>query len=71
MSCQIVIQESLSAPYLFNQKWNQTKLRVLYQLGELNIWLDFGSNFQGHHSIKAVKWAVSAVYLVNQWVDSN
>ena len=27
------------------------------------------SNLQGHHTIKTVKWAFSALYLLNQLVD--
>ena len=63
--CQILTKNNLSAPYLLNQIMDsgQTCIVSLGQLKHLfRFWWPW-PNFQGNHTIKTVKWALSALYL--------
>ena len=66
-------EKSLCAPYLLNQMMDsgQTSSYIV-MLGWFKDWIRCWwpwPNFQGHQTIKTVKWALSALYLLNQLVD--
>ena len=67
--CHILTQNSFSAPYLLNQMMDSDQTLCIVSLRKLKGLIGFwwpSPNFQGHHTFKTVKWALSAVYLVNK-----
>ena len=73
--------KSLSAPYLLNQMTNSSQTSYIVTLGWFKDLFRFWwpwPNFQGHHTIKTVKFSIvdknkkslSAPFLLNQMTDS-
>ena len=65
-------KKKLTAPYLLNQMIDSGQTSCIIAFYSYNIWFTFGDLcpvFKVNTLLRLLKWALAALYRLNQWVD--